>query len=268
MIVFRVCDSRFPFLWTLSSGVRQRPARWHGDGEGPVQYFADSPPGAWSELLRHEEITDAADLAGISARLWVIQIDDVEMHEPDLPSSALGSSPDGYDRCRSEARRLRAAGATRIVAPSAALKPGEGAGFHVSNTGLQRAERRDGRIIAHFGALPNAEGWCAADYARPDAELSGQVRPLYPVRWLPYDTPEFRGASECDGVGSGLKRRIEYGRNVRLPTQCHHMDSCAQRSDFADDPGGDLYPGRHLPIAPGHALQGLQQSVRHVDPRH
>jgi hypothetical protein len=30
VIVFRVCDSRFPFLWTVRSGARQPPARWHG----------------------------------------------------------------------------------------------------------------------------------------------------------------------------------------------------------------------------------------------
>jgi RES domain-containing protein len=181
VIVFRVCDSRFPFLWTLSSGAGQRPARWHGAGEGPVQYFADTPPGAWAELLRHEEITDPADLAGISARLWAVAIDDVEMHEPKLPQSALGSGPDGYTVCRAEARRLRSAGTERIVAPSAALTPGAGAGFHVGNTGLSRGAFRDGRVIVHFGVLPDAEGWCAADSARPDAELLAQVRPLYPT---------------------------------------------------------------------------------------
>ena len=180
MIVFRVCDSRFPFLWTLDSGAHQQPARWHGEGEGPVQYFADTPPGAWSELLRHEEITDPADLAGISARLWAVEIDDVEMHEPKLPKGALGSSPGGYEVCRSEARRLRAAGARRIMAPSAALVAGEGAGFHVGATGLMRAARRDGRVIVHFGVLPDAEGWCAADAARPEVELLGRIRPLYP----------------------------------------------------------------------------------------
>ncbi len=180
MIVFLVCDSRFPFLWTLSNGTRQRPARWHGDGEGPVQYFADTPPGAWSELLRHEEITDPADLPGISARLWAIEIDDVEMHAPKLSKAALASGPDGYEACRAEARRLRATGTKRIVAPSAALAPGEGAGFHVGTAGLLRAAFRDGRVIVHFGVLPDVEGWCAADAARPDAELLGKVRPLYP----------------------------------------------------------------------------------------
>ena len=74
---------------------------------------------------------------------------------------------------------MRAAGARRIVAPSAALAPGEGAGFHVGAAGLLRAALRDGRVIVHFGILPNAEGWCAADAARPDAELLGHVRPLF-----------------------------------------------------------------------------------------
>ena len=178
MIVFRVCDSRFPFLWSVSSGARQPSARWHGEGEGPVQYFADTPPGAWAELLRHEEITDPADLAGISARLWVVEIGDVETREPKLPKAALGSGPDGYEVCRAEARRLRAVGVERLVAPSAALAPGESAGFHVRTTGLARAAARDGQVIVHFGALPDAQGWCAADAARPEAELLSRVRPL------------------------------------------------------------------------------------------
>jgi hypothetical protein len=180
MIVFRVCDSRFPFLWTQTTGTHQPSARWHAEGEGPVQYLTDTPPGAWAELLRHEEITDPADLAGISARLWAIDIADVEMHEPRLTQAAMTSTPHGYEVCRAEARRLRAAGAKCIIAPSAALARGQGAGFHVGAAGLTRATMRDGRVIAHFGALPDAEGWCAADAARPDPELLGQLRPLYP----------------------------------------------------------------------------------------
>jgi hypothetical protein len=34
----------------------QPPMRWHGPGEGPVQYLSDTPTGAWAELLRHEEV--------------------------------------------------------------------------------------------------------------------------------------------------------------------------------------------------------------------
>ena len=71
MIAFRHCDRRWPFLW--ESAV-QPQARWHGEGEGPVQYLADTPDGAWAEFLRHEEITDEADLAGVSRALWAVSV--------------------------------------------------------------------------------------------------------------------------------------------------------------------------------------------------
>lgn len=177
MIVFRVCDARFPFLLTDVEGAHQPPARWHGAGEGPVQYFADTPAGAWAELLRHEEIKDPADLEGIAARLWAVRIeDDVTTHEPELPFAALVSNPDGYEKCRKEARRLRASGVKRIVTVSAALKPGEAAGYHVGLAGLRRAAHRDGRVIVHFGPLPDAEGWCVAGKASPAPDTLSQVR--------------------------------------------------------------------------------------------
>ena len=44
VIVFRNVDSRMPFLW---EDDRQPAARWHGDGEGPVAYLAETPDGAW-----------------------------------------------------------------------------------------------------------------------------------------------------------------------------------------------------------------------------
>jgi hypothetical protein len=81
-----------------------------------------------------------------------IEIDDVEMHAPKLPKAALASSPDGYDACRAEARRMRAAGAKRIVAPSAALAPGEGAGFHVGAAG---------QFAIDWAVQPNSSASCA-----------------------------------------------------------------------------------------------------------
>lgn len=65
MIVFRQADPRYPFLWDTAA---QPPARWHGPGEGPAHYFADTPAGAWAELLRHEEITDPDDAATLGVR--------------------------------------------------------------------------------------------------------------------------------------------------------------------------------------------------------
>jgi hypothetical protein len=40
MIVYRNADPRFPFL---CENADQPAARWLGAGEGPVQYFADTP---------------------------------------------------------------------------------------------------------------------------------------------------------------------------------------------------------------------------------
>ena len=51
MIVFRHTDPRFPFLWESAD---QPGGRWNEAGEGPVNTFADTPEGAWAELLRHE----------------------------------------------------------------------------------------------------------------------------------------------------------------------------------------------------------------------
>jgi RES domain-containing protein len=177
MIVFRVCDSRFPFLWTAANGAHQRAARWHSQGEGPVQYFADTPAGAWAELLRHEEITDPRDLGGFSARIWAVHLEEgLEAHVPELPLAAMRSDAEGYETCRNEARRLRASGAIRLLAPSAALKPGCAAGYQVGPTGLRRAVTRDGQVIVHFGPLPDAEGWCAAEGGQPPRESVAYVR--------------------------------------------------------------------------------------------
>jgi hypothetical protein len=54
MIVYRHADPRFLFLWESAA---QPSARWHGLDDEPVQYFADTPDGAWAEFLRREGIT-------------------------------------------------------------------------------------------------------------------------------------------------------------------------------------------------------------------
>ena len=62
VILFRRAPANVLFQW--ESGLEQPAGRWHGEGEGPAQYLADTPDGAWAEFLRHEHITDPADLAG------------------------------------------------------------------------------------------------------------------------------------------------------------------------------------------------------------
>lgn len=172
MIAFRHADPRLPFLLEDAS---QAPARWHDAGEGPVQYFADTPDGAWAEFLRHEEIGDAADLATIRRAIWAVDIGDEEAAQPALPAAVLTGDPRTYDACRAEARRLRAQGATRIDAASAALLPSGAHGLRV-DAGLKPGPPRDGRSIVLFGRRPALVGWRAAHEGRPAANLLLRVR--------------------------------------------------------------------------------------------
>ncbi|MGH2357380.1 MAG: hypothetical protein ACRDGJ_05130, partial [Candidatus Limnocylindria bacterium] len=88
MIVYRHAPPSLPFLWETAA---QPAARWHGTGEGPAHYLATSPDAAWAEFLRHEEITDPAELEGIRRTIWAVEL---ELHaesiaEPELPARVL-----------------------------------------------------------------------------------------------------------------------------------------------------------------------------------
>ena len=172
MIVFRHADPTFPFLL---EDAGQPPARWHGDGEGPVHYFTDTPDGAWAEFLRHEEIKDPRDLATVRRAIWAVELPDEPAEHPHLPDDTfLGGTPT-YPDCQAEARRLRGLGAKRLVAPSAALSGG-GAGGHRVDGGLRPAPPRDGKVIVLFGRRPDLAGWAAASEGRPRDDLLPRVR--------------------------------------------------------------------------------------------
>jgi RES domain len=175
MIVYRHADQRYPFLWE-SAG--QPPARWHGPGEGPVQYFADTPDGAWAEFLRHEGITEESDLLNVRRALWAIELpDNLAADEPNLSRAVLTGGADTYAACRDEARRLRANGAKALRAPSAALVPGGARGWKVDGS-LQLASPRDGSVFAVFGPRSDLTGWAACSAASPRSDLLPRVRQL------------------------------------------------------------------------------------------
>ncbi len=174
MILFRTTDRRWPFLWEVPE---QPPARWHVAGEGPVHYFADTPDGAWAEFLRHWDIRRPEDLEGIEYDLWAVELSDEPAESPNLPMEILTGGQETYARCQQAARRLRAAGATRLVVPSAALLPGQAGGWCVDG-GLRRAPHRDGQVIVVFDRRPDVIGWKATERGRPDPELLACVRYL------------------------------------------------------------------------------------------
>jgi hypothetical protein len=173
VIGFRHADRRFPYLW---EEWQQPPGRWHGEGEGPAHYFADTPDGAWAEFLRHEEITDLEDLATIERALWAVDLPDEDYAEPEIPREFVTGDLDSYAACQAEARRLVARGAIALRAPSAALKPGSAGGWRVAG-GLQRGPERNGEVRVLFGTRPDLVGWRAAN-GRPAPEILPLVRHL------------------------------------------------------------------------------------------
>ena len=174
MIVYRHADTRLPFLWEASE---QPGARWHGDGDGPVQYFSETPDGAWAEFLRHEEITEPSDLEGVRRAMWAVKVPEQELAEPSLAADIVTGGPSSYPACREEGRRLRASGATGLSAPSAAVLQGTPSGWRV-DVGMRRGEIRTERTIALFGRRPDLIGWAACAAGRPRVDLLDRVNPL------------------------------------------------------------------------------------------
>lgn len=158
----------------------QPPARWHDVEEGPVQYLSDTPDGAWAEFLRHEEIREEGDLAGIERSLWAVEVDEDEerIAQPRLFRRLLFGGVETYEECRREARRLRKRGATAIVAPAAGLKAGRAGGQHVRGTDLLDAPSRDGRTLALFGPRPELRGWVCVEVGRPSVRVLALVNHL------------------------------------------------------------------------------------------
>ncbi len=173
MKLYRHCDSRYPFLW---EDAAQAPGRWHGDGEGPAHYFCDTPAGAWAEFLRHEEISEPADLRGIKRSLWSVEIPaTTTFHPQSLGADVSRGDRDTYPVCQAEARRLRAAAAAGLLAPSAALIDGGARGWLVDG-GERSSAVRDGAVYVLFGRRPDLVGWPAVEDGAPPERILPLVR--------------------------------------------------------------------------------------------
>jgi hypothetical protein len=175
VIWFRHGDPAYPPLWERPL---QPPGRWHGPGEAPAQYMADTPDGAWAEFCRHEAISDPSDLEGVARLLWAIEVEaDPATSAPELPTRVLTGGLRTYPRCQSEASRLRAGGATSILAPSAALLPGGAAGWRTEG-GLVPGPARDGQVLVLFGRRPALVAWRTGEPSAPEPSLLERVRQL------------------------------------------------------------------------------------------
>ncbi len=171
MIAFRHADPRFPFLRETAS---RTAGRWNTGGE-LAHCFSDTPDGAWAEFLRHEEITDPADIPHIRRALWAVEIEDPPAASPGLSNRLLTGGRPSWAACQREANRLRGAGEHGLTAPSAALLPGGAHGFRVEG-GERPGPPRDGFTIVLFGSRPDLVGWPAAGSGAPSDDLLRRVR--------------------------------------------------------------------------------------------
>jgi hypothetical protein len=128
--------------------------------------------------LRHEGITEESELVNVRRALWAVEIpDELPTDAPNLAGSVLTGGIETYDRCRVEARRLRAKGTEALRALPAAMLPGGARGWKVDG-GLQPGADRDGTVLAVFSSDVGCVGWLAAIAARPRSDLLSRVRYL------------------------------------------------------------------------------------------
>jgi RES domain len=126
-VAFRWSDYDVP-LWTRAN---TSPLRWNRARQGPTQYLSLTPEGSWAELIRAERLRTPEELHMVSMPMWVLRVIETNLADystferaqtAGFPLEALVD--EDYERCQSEAERLRAKGFRGVLAPSAAL-PGE-----------------------------------------------------------------------------------------------------------------------------------------------
>jgi len=161
LLGFRVCDRRYPFLW---SGPGQRSGRWNEQGNEPVHYLASSPPVAWAEWLRGQEITEPEDLDGVAAALWAVLIpeswSDAELPEVDLPIEAVLATDEGARQHRQQAIEHHKTKGALGVRGRAAVR---------GAAAVRSAPAAHGRWLIQAGAPCYASGWSGSLFGKSQA---------------------------------------------------------------------------------------------------
>lgn len=164
---FRQTAQGVPVLWESSV---QPAARWHALGDGPVQYFASTGEGAWAEWLRHEEIKNPEELNDVIRVLWVADLGEAALAQPDLTRRVILGDTGAYPACQREAKRLHDAGEVGLEVVSAAL----------THTLLYRTENgtktEEGEALVYvlFGIQPKLKASRVSEGGIPD--ILGRVR--------------------------------------------------------------------------------------------
>ena len=126
------------------------------------------------EILRHEQVTELEDLLDLERALWEVVVPDPAFR-PRLDEATLTGDKSTYPACRAEARRLRGAGASGLVAPSAAVRSGRAERYGVDQRGEQVVDEVVTETVVIFGppidlvGMPIGEG-------HPDPTFLADVR--------------------------------------------------------------------------------------------
>jgi hypothetical protein len=177
---FRVCDRRYPFLW---SGPGQSTGRWNQAGDAPVHYLASSPLVAWAEWLRGQEISDPEDLEGVAAALWAVVIPeawtDSELPPVECPvEDVLATDGGAMERRQQAIEYHRARGALGLRALSAAMQDPTTHPCRRCSDG-EEADDDLAESPAVFVLWCGAEqlaGWACVKEGRPAAEVLPFIR--------------------------------------------------------------------------------------------
>ncbi|MEB3352611.1 MAG: RES domain-containing protein [Cyanobacteriota bacterium] len=178
---FRVCDRRYPFLWHR---VGQPDGRWNRTGDQPVHYLASTPTVAWAEWIRHQEIQESADLAGVAAALWAVLIPADWGHQdlqavPMSLDQVLDPSAIGQVARLALVDQLKQQGAQGLLAPTAALQRSDAVSPCVRVIEGQACPDLlpvPAHVILLWCNADRLPGWCCVQEGRPDADLLPLVR--------------------------------------------------------------------------------------------
>jgi hypothetical protein len=148
--------------------------RWHRPGDGPTQYLALAPSGAWAELIRHEGLTTEEETAEVRTLLFIIRLTETGIADyRSFERAGLASFDpaalvdEDYSACQVEGARLRREGFGGVLAPSAAL-PGV---LNLTLFGARYPVRWDARP-----RLPSAVPAATAARGAPPRGVVAQVR--------------------------------------------------------------------------------------------
>lgn len=149
-----------------------------------MHYLASTPTVAWAEWIRHQEIHEPDDLAGVAAALWAVLIPQSwggeELQEVTLPLEAvLGTKADAQTARLNMVTQLKRQGAQGLLAPSAALHQSHNnlPCMQVIADGEQAATlAMPAHVILLWCQADQLPGWCCVPEGRPGPELLPLVR--------------------------------------------------------------------------------------------